>query len=73
MNLIEDRFLNRKNLVAFGCITLLVHLLATLLPYFGNAEWLIIVDYVFVGLLAFTAILYCAKTQLPLSASCGIK
>ena len=42
--MMTDRFLTRKNLVAFGCVTMLVHMLATLLPYFSNAQWPYIVD-----------------------------
>lgn len=58
-----ERLLNKKNLISFGFFAVFFHAVLTFSHYFYPADWLNIVDYVFLGIMGFAAILFFAKQQ----------
>ena len=65
MNLFEDRFLTRKNLVILAMVIVFLHASLSVLHWLISTTWIDIIDYSLIGVLGFAVILYAARQEVP--------
>ena len=65
MNLTEDRFLNRKNLVALAMVVVFLHASLSVIHWLIDTTWIDIINFILIGVLGFGVILYTARQEVP--------
>ena len=58
-----DRVLNKKNFLSLCFVSLFIHASFSLVAWFLNVDWLMIVDYCAMGLTGFAAVLFFAREK----------